>query len=375
MDFGQKSIDIRQKTGGQIFTGLKQELQTQEDLSVFYTPGIAAPCLEIAKDKSKARALTVKKNMVAVISDGSAVLGLGNIGPEASLPVMEGKAMLFKQFGGVDAVPIVLDTQNTEEIIETIKNIAPTFGGINLEDISAPRCFEIEERLAEMLDIPVFHDDQHGTAICVLAGLINSLKVVKKEKSEIKVVFSGAGAAGIAIAKLLAFWGVKQIEMLDSKGIIACDRAGLHGSKQAFCSGRSGDLETAMVGADVFVGVSQPNVLTADMVRSMASDPIIFAMSNPNPEILPEVAHEAGAAIVATGRSDFPNQINNVLVFPGFFRGLLDAGVSTITIEMKIEAAKAIAGLVESPSSEMIIPKALDLRVGKAVAKAVVETL
>lgn len=374
-NYGEQSLQVRQKTGGQIFTGMKIQLKSKEDLSVFYTPGIAEPCNVIARDKSMAKKLTVKKNLVAVISDGSAVLGLGNIGPEASLPVMEGKCMLFKQFGDVDAVPIVLDTQDTEEIIETVKKIAPTFGGINLEDISAPRCFEIEERLINDLDIPVFHDDQHGTAMVVLAALINSLKLVKKEKSKIKVIIAGAGAAGIAIAKLLKFWGVKKIEMVDSRGIVACERDNINQQKREFCVCRNGSLADALAGADVFIGVSKPGTVTQDMVRSMNKDSIIFAMSNPIPEIFPEEALEAGAKIVATGRSDMSNQINNVLIFPGFFRGLLDAGAMKITTEMKVAAAEALARLVEEPVAERVIPGPFEEGVGDGVAAAVREYL
>ncbi len=371
MNFGEKSVAAREKTGGQIFIGLKKKLENSDDLSTFYTPGIAEPCRRIAADKSLARKLTFKKNSVAVVSDGSAVLGLGNIGPEAGLPVMEGKAMLFKNFADVDAVPIVLDTQDPDEIVSIVKNIAPTFGGINLEDISAPRCFEIEKKLTELLDIPVFHDDQHGTAIVVLAALKNSLRIVEKDKTKIKLVISGAGAAGIAIAKLLKFWGVANIEMLDSKGIISYDRDNLHPSKKEFCSQRKGDLADAISNADVFIGVSKPNLLNAKMVRSMAKNPIVFAMANPEPEIMPEIALSAGAKIVATGRSDFPNQINNVLVFPGFFRGLLDAGISKITTEMKINAAQALANLVENPTVERIIPDPFDKRVAEAIANSI----
>ncbi|MDH3324697.1 MAG: NADP-dependent malic enzyme [Candidatus Peregrinibacteria bacterium] len=373
MNYGEESVAAREKSGGQLFTGLKKDLQTKDDLSVWYTPGIAEPCRRIHADKEKARDLTIRKNSVAVVSDGSAVLGLGNIGPEAALPVMEGKAMLFKRFGDIDAFPIVLDTQDTEEIIKAVQMIAPTFGGINLEDISAPRCFEIEDRLSELLDIPVFHDDQHGTAICVLAALMNSLKIVKKDKAEIRVVFSGAGAAGIAVAKILKYWGVKNIEMVDSKGIIPCRCKKLHSSKMEFCSPREGTMAEALVGADVFIGVSKPNIVSKDMVRSMAKDPIIFAMSNPDSEILPEDAHEAGAKIVATGRSDYPNQINNVLVFPGVFRGLLDAGIRKVTPDMKVAAAEYLAAIVENPTPEKIIPYALEEGVAEAVAKGVMK--
>ncbi len=371
MNFGEKSVAVREETGGQIFTGIKQELKTRDDLSTFYTPGIAEPCRRIAADKSLARKLTFKKNSVAVVSDGSAVLGLGNIGPEAGLPVMEGKAMLFKNFADIDAVPIVLDTQDVDEIVSIVKNIAPTFGGINLEDISAPRCFEIEAKLTELLDIPVFHDDQHGTAMVVLAALRNALKVVKKDKTKIKIVISGAGSAGIAIAKLLKFWGVLNIQMLDSKGIISCERENLHPSKKEFCSLEKGNLTDAVKGADVFIGVSKPNLLSVEMIRSMGNDPIIFAMANPDPEIMPDEAFVGGAKIVATGRSDFPNQINNVLIFPGFFRGLLDAGISKITTEMKIAAAIALSDLVAEPTVDCIIPDPLDPRVAKAIAKSV----
>ncbi len=370
-NFGEESVKIRGKSGGQIFTGLKNELTTKEDLSVFYTPGIAEPCRHIAKDKKLAKKLTVKKNLVAIISDGSAVLGLGNIGPEASLPVMEGKSMLFKRFGNVDAIPIILDTQDTEEIIQTIKNIAPTFGGLNLEDISAPRCFEIEQRLIEKLDIPVFHDDQHGTAMVALAALINALKVVKKEKSEVRVVFSGAGAGGIAVAKLFKAWGVRNIEMVDSKGIVACQRENLNLQKKEFCTRRTGNIADALKGADVFIGVSKGGTVTQEMVKSMNTDPIVIAMANPIPEIFPDEARKAGAKIVATGRSDYPNQINNVLIFPGFFRGLLDSGITKITKKMMLAASEALANLVEKPTPEKIIPDPLDKKVAKAIADSV----
>ena len=372
-DFGQKSLKIRQKSGGQIYTGLKKKLETRDDLSTFYTPGIAEPCREIAKDKSLARSLTFKKNSVAVISDGSAVLGLGNIGAEAALPVMEGKCMLFRQFGQIDAVPIVLASQDTDEIVRTIQNIAPGFGGINLEDIAAPRCFEIEKKLIESLDIPVFHDDQHGTAIVVLAALRNAMKIVGLEKSEIKIVFSGAGAAGIACAKLLKFWGVKNIKMADSHGIILCDRETLSGEKKEFCSPEPENLESALLDANVFIGVSKPGILSAEMIRQMAPNPIIFALANPVPEILPDVAKKAGAKVVATGRSDFPNQINNVLVFPGLFRGIFDAGGRKITNEMKVAAAMALADSVDDLSAEKVIPGAFDSRVAENIADAVAD--
>ena len=371
MDYEAQSIKIREKSGGQIFTGLRAELKSREDLSVYYSPGIAGPCREIAKDKNLAKKLTIKKNSVAIISDGSAVLGLGNIGAEAGLPVMEGKAMLFKNFAGIDAFPIVLATQNVDEIVETVKNIAPTFGGINLEDISAPRCFEIEQKLAKILDIPVFHDDQHGTAMVCLASLKNSLKIVDKKKEKVKIVISGAGAAGIAIAEMLENWGVHNIEMVDSKGVISCDRDDLNPAKKCYCSYSHGKLEDIIRFADVFIGVSKPNVLMEEMIKSMNPDPIIFALANPTPEIMPNLAKKAGARIVATGRSDFPNQINNVLIFPGFFRGLLDAGIIKITSEMKIAAAEALADLVKNPTEDEIIPSPLDEQVAPAIAEAV----
>jgi malate dehydrogenase (oxaloacetate-decarboxylating) len=371
MNYEEKSVKIREKSGGQIFTGLKAELNSKEDLSVYYSPGIAGPCRVIAEDKKSAKKLTIKKNCVAIISDGSAVLGLGNIGPEAGLPVMEGKAMLFKNFAGVDAFPIVLDTQDVDEIVETIKNIAPTFGGINLEDIAAPRCFEIEQKLAKILDIPVFHDDQHGTAMVCLAALKNSLKIVGKKKEKVKIVISGAGAAGIAIAEMLEEWGAHNIEMIDSKGVISCDRDDLNPAKKCHCSYAHGKLEDVLKFADIFIGVSKPEILTKEMIKTMNSDPIIFALANPTPEIMPNIAKSAGARIVATGRSDFPNQINNVLIFPGFFRGLLDAGITKITIEMKIAAAEALADLVTNPTEEMIIPSPLDKEVAPAIAEAV----
>ena len=375
MDTGAQSVSIRKVSGGQIFTGLKKELKNKEDLSIFYTPGIAQPCREIAQNPELAKELTIKKNTIAVISDGSAVLGLGNIGPMAGLPVMEGKCMLLKQFGEVDAIPLVLDTQDTEEIIQTIKNIAPTLGGINLEDIAAPRCFEIEERLSEMLDIPVFHDDQHGTAICVLAATINALKLTNRKVETTQIVIAGAGAAGIAIAKLFKAYGINCITLVDSKGIVCCDREDLHTSKQAFCTNQSGDLSRALEGADIFIGVSKPNTLTPEMIQKMNKEPIIFAMSNPDPEILPDLAKKAGAKIIATGRSDFPNQINNVLVFPGFFRGLLDAKISKITTQMKLEAAKALANLVgDKLSEDYIISSPFEANVAQTIAQAVKNT-
>lgn len=366
------SIELSKKLGGKIEIKSKQKL-TKQNLPVLYTPGVAEVSKAIAKNKKLAFEYTIKKNTVAVISDGSAVLGLGNIGPEAALPVMEGKALLFKELAGVDAFPIVLDTQDTEEIIKIIKAIAPTFGGINLEDISAPRCFEIEERLKKELDIPVFHDDQHGTAIVVLAGLINALKVVKKNIAKIKIVISGAGAAGIAITKLLIKYGAKNIILADSMGIIHKERKGLNPAKKEIARFTNmhnvmGMLRHALAGADVFIGVSAPNILTKDDVRKMNKKPIVFTMSNPVPEISPEEAKKGGAHIIATGSSKYPNQINNVLVFPGIFRGALDTRTKRITDEHKLKAAKAIAGLVKKPNRGKIMPDALDPRVAKAVA-------
>lgn len=366
-------IQLSKKLGGKIEIRSKQKL-TKQNLPVLYTPGVAAVSLAIAKNKKLAFEYTIKKNTVAVISDGSAVLGLGNIGPEAALPVMEGKCLLFKELAGVDAFPIVLDTQDTEEIIKIVKAIALTFGGINLEDISAPRCFEIEERLKKELDIPVFHDDQHGTAIVVLAGLINALKVVKKDIAKIKIVISGAGAAGIAITKLLIKYGAKNIILVDSQGIIHKERKiGMNMAKVEIAhltnhKGQGGTLRDALAGADVFIGVSAPNILTKDDVRKMNKKPIVFTMSNPVPEISPEEAKKGGAFIVATGSSKYPNQINNVLVFPGIFRGALDTRTKKITDEHKLKAAKAIAALVKTPTCDKIIPEALNKQVAKKVA-------
>ncbi|KKW06110.1 MAG: Malate dehydrogenase [Candidatus Moranbacteria bacterium GW2011_GWE1_49_15] len=368
-----EAIELSKKIGGKIEIKSKKKL-TKETLSVLYTPGVADVCKAIAKNKKLSHEYTIRKNTVAVVSDGSAVLGLGNIGPEAGLPVMEGKALLFKELGGVDAVPLVLNTQITEEIIEIVKSIAPTFGGINLEDISAPRCFEIEERLKEALTIPVFHDDQHGTAIVVLAGLINALKVVKKDVKKIRIVISGAGAAGVAIMKLLLKYGAKNILVLDSKGIIYEGRMEneteikIEIAKITNKEKKMGTLAHALEGADVFIGVSAPNLLKAEDVSMMAKDAIVFAMSNPVPEIMPEEAKKGGAAIVATGRSDYPNQINNVLAFPGIFRGALDNHVRKITDAHKLKAATALASLVKNPTRDKIIIGALDKRAPKAVA-------
>lgn len=367
-------IKLSQKLGGKIEIKSKAKL-TSKSIEVLYTPGVAEVSRAIAKNKKLVKNYTIKKNTIAVVSDGSAVLGLGNIGPEAALPVMEGKALLFKELGGVDAFPIVLGTQNAEEIVATVKAIAPTFGGINLEDISAPRCFFVEEKLKKELNIPVFHDDQHGTAVVVLAGLINALKVVRKEMKKIKVVISGCGAAGVAIAKLLIKFGVKNIVMIDSLGIVYKERKeGFNDSKMEIArltnpENLKGNIRLALSGADVFIGVSAPNILTEEDISMMEKDAIVFAMANPVPEILPKRAKKGGARVVATGRSDFPNQLNNILVFPGIFRGVLDSGVKKITQEHKAKAARAIAGLIKNPTAGKIIPNALDKRVAKAVAK------
>ena len=355
-------------------------MRTREDLALAYTPGVAEPCKVIAKDPEAAYTYTIKANTVAVVSDGSAVLGLGNIGPLAAMPVMEGKAVLFKEFGGVNAFPICLDTQDTEEIIETVVRIAPAFGGINLEDISAPRCFEIEERLKERLHIPVFHDDQHGTAIVVLAGIINALKVVGKKKEDCRVVVNGAGSAGVAITKLLLTYGFPHITMCDKSGILAKGSEGLNWMQEKMMEvtnleGQTGTLADAMKGADIFVGVSAPGIVTADMVASMNHDAILFAMANPVPEIMPDIAKAAGARVVGTGRSDFPNQVNNVVVFPGIFKGALEGRAAAITEEMKLAAANAVAGLVDEKdlSEDNILPEAFDPRVADVVSKAVMD--
>ncbi len=385
MDYKQKSLELHEKYQWKIETKLKTAIANRDDLSTVYSPWVAAPCLEIAKDKSLAKKYTLKGNTVAVISDGSAVLGLGNIGPEASLPVMEWKCALFKEFADVNAFPIVLDTQDTEEIIRTIKNIAPGFGGINLEDISAPRCFEIEERLKAELDIPVFHDDQHGTAIVCLAGLINALKITGKKKEEIKVVINGVGAAGVAVTKLLLKYGVKDIVVVDSAWVIHKWRKDLNPVKEMLTNVTNTacildptsseciiwGLEQAVRWRDVFLWVSAPWVLTKEMVQSMNSDSIIFAMANPVPEIMPEDAFDAGAKIIATGRSDYPNQINNVLVFPGIFKGALESWVNDITDEMKIAAAEGLASAVKKPSADKIIPGPFEKWIADIVANAV----
>lgn len=368
------SIQLSKKIGGKIEIRSKVKL-TKNNLKVLYTPGVAEVSRAIVKDKKLSKVYTMRKNTVAVISDGSAVLGLGNIGPEAALPVMEGKALLFKELAGVDAIPIVLATQDTEEIIKIIKALAPTFGGINLEDICAPKCFEIEERLKKELDIPVFHDDQHGTAIVVLAGLINALKVVKKDIKKVKIVISGAGAAGVAIAKIFIKSGAKNIIMVDRCGIIYKKReGGLNGSKMEIAritnpENLKGTIRDALNKADVFIGVSAPNLINHLDISKMSKNAVVFSMANPVPEIMPDEAKAGGAKVIATGRSDFPNQLNNVLAFPGIFRGVLDNNIKQITDEHKIKAAKAIAGLIKKPTSGKIIPEALDKNVAKTVAK------
>lgn len=378
MTTNEKALLLHEEWAGKLEITSKAKVKTREDLALAYTPGVAEPCKVIAKDPQAAYRYTIKSNTVAVVSDGSAVLGLGNIGPLAAMPVMEGKAVLFKEFGGVNAIPICLDTQDTEEIIKTVVNIAPAFGGINLEDISAPRCFEIEERLKELLDIPVFHDDQHGTAIVVLAGIINALKVTGKKKEECRMVVNGAGSAGIAITKLLLTYGFVRITMCDKAGILAKGMEGLNWMQEKMMDstnleGRKGTLADAMKGADIFVGVSAPGIVSQEMVASMNSDAILFAMANPVPEILPDLAKAAGAKIVGTGRSDFPNQVNNVVVFPGIFKGALEGRASAITEEMKLAAASAIAGLVAPSelSEDNILPEAFDPRVADAVSRAV----
>lgn len=378
MTTNEKALELHRQWNGKLETISKTPVKSREDLSYAYTPGVAEPCKVIAENKEEAYTYTMKANTVAVISDGSAVLGLGNIGPYAAMPVMEGKAVLFKEFGGVNAVPICLDTQDTDEIIKTVTYLAPGFGGINLEDISAPRCFEIEQRLKETLDIPVFHDDQHGTAIVVLAGIINALKVTGKKKEDCRVVVNGAGSAGIAITKLLLTYGFPNIIMCDKSGILSKQSAGLNWMQEKMVevtnlSGETGSLVDALKNTDIFVGVSAPGIVTKEMAASMNKDSILFAMANPVPEIMPDLAKEAGARIVGTGRSDFPNQINNVVAFPGIFKGALEGRASQITEEMKLAAANAIADLV--PNDELnennIMPEAFDPKVVQAVAEAV----
>mgnify|MGYP001102750294 FL=1 len=378
MTTNEKALMLHEKWRGKLETVSKTPVKTREDLSLAYTPGVAEPCKVIAENAEAAYTYTWKSNTVAVVSDGSAVLGLGNIGPYAAMPVMEGKSVLFKEFGGVNAVPICLDTQDTEEIIKAVTYLAPGFGGINLEDISAPRCFEIEERLKASLNIPVFHDDQHGTAIVVLAGIINGLKVVGKNKEDCKVVVNGAGSAGVAITKLLLTYGFTNVIMCDKVGIVGKDTQGLNWMQQKMTevtnpNGEKGTLADALKGADIFVGVSAPNIVTPDMVSSMNQDSILFAMANPVPEIMPDAAKAAGARVVGTGRSDFPNQVNNVVAFPGIFKGALEGRAKQITEEMKLAAALAIANLVpeDQLNEDNIMPEAFDPKVAEVVAEAV----
>ena len=378
MDYNELALKMHEENKGKIEVRSKVAVKTRDDLSTAYTPGVAEPCRRIRDNKSEVYRYTAKGNLVAVVSDGTAVLGLGDIGPEAAMPVMEGKSILFKEFAGIDAFPICLDTKDTEEIIETVKRLAPTFGGINLEDISAPRCFEIESRLRKELDIPVFHDDQHGTAIVVSAGLMNALKFVKKDFDKAKVVINGAGSAGISICKLLLELGIGDVLLVDKKGILAPGESWMNPAQKEMAEKTNkeqlhGDLATAMKDRDVFIGVSAPNIVTAEMVSTMAKDAIVFAMANPVPEIMPEEAKKGGARVIATGRSDYPNQINNVLVFPGIFRGALDARATDITEDMKIAAVKAIAGIIkeEELREDYIIPGAFDERVASFVAEAV----
>lgn len=380
MNTSQKALMLHKEWNGKIDTTPKCHVNSREALAIAYTPGVAEPCKIIAQDKQEAYNYTIKANTIAVVSDGSAVLGLGNIGPEAAMPVMEGKAVLFKEFGNVNAFPICLDTQDTEEIIQTIIHIAPAFGGINLEDISAPRCFEIEERLKKALSIPVFHDDQHGTAIVVLAGIINALKVVQKKKEDCHIVVNGAGSAGIAITKLLLRYGFTDIVMCDKSGILSKTSAELNWMQKDMMevtnlSQKTGTLADALRGADIFIGVSAPGIVSEEMVASMNHDAILFAMANPVPEIMPELAKKAGAKVVGTGRSDFPNQVNNVVAFPGIFKGALEGHAAQITEEMKLAAANAIAGLVaeKSLNEDNIMPEAFDPRVAEVVANAVKE--
>ena len=378
MTTNEKALLLHEKWGGKLEITSKAAVKSREDLALAYTPGVAEPCKVIAGNPEAAYQYTIKSNTIAVVSDGSAVLGLGNIGPLAAMPVMEGKAVLFKEFGGVNAIPICLDTQDTEEIIKTVVAIAPAFGGINLEDISAPRCFEIEERLKKLLPIPVFHDDQHGTAIVVLAGVINTLKVTGKKKEDCRVVVNGAGSAGIAITRLLLSYGFLHIVLCDRAGILYKGMEGLNWMQEKMmdCTnleGQTGNLADAMKGADIFIGVSAPGIVTEEMVSSMNSDSILFAMANPVPEIMPDLAKKAGAKVVGTGRSDFPNQVNNVVVFPGIFKGALEGRAAAITEEMKLAAAEAIAGLV-APSEineDNILPEAFDPRVADIVSRAV----
>lgn len=378
MTINEKALELHEQWNGKLETYSKAQVKSREDLALAYTPGVAEPCKVIAKDPDAAYKYTIKANTVAVVSDGSAVLGLGNIGPLAAMPVMEGKSVLFKEFGNINAFPICLDTQDTEEIIETVVRIAPAFGGINLEDISAPRCFEIEERLKKLLNIPVFHDDQHGTAIVVLAGVINALKVTGRRKEDCKIVVNGAGSAGVAITKLLLTYGFPHITMCDKTGILSKGSQGLNWMQEKMMEvtnleHKTGSLADALKGADIFVGVSAPDIVTAEMVSSMNQNAILFAMANPVPEIMPDVAKAAGARVVGTGRSDFPNQVNNVVVFPGIFKGALEGRAAAITEEMKLAAAEAIAGLVDEKdlNEDNILPEAFDPRVADVVSKAV----
>ena len=380
MTTNEKALKLHEEWGGKLETTSKARVASREDLALAYTPGVAEPCKVIAKNPEAAYRYTIKSNTIAVVSDGSAVLGLGNIGPLAAMPVMEGKAVLFKEFGGVNAFPICLDTQDTQEIIDTVVRIAPAFGGINLEDISAPRCFEIEEALKKRLSIPVFHDDQHGTAIVVLAGIINALKVTGKKKEDCRVVVNGAGSAGVAITRLLLTYGFPHITMCDKSGILAKGAEGLNWMQERMMDvtnleGKTGTLADALKGADIFIGVSAPNIVTKEMAASMNHDAIMFAMANPVPEIMPDLAKEAGVRIVGTGRSDFPNQVNNVVVFPGIFKGALEGRAAAITEEMKLAAAQAIADLVDEAdlNEDNILPEAFDPRVAEAVSQAVKE--
>ena len=380
MDYNKLALEMHEQNKGKIAVRSKVTVKTRDDLSTAYTPGVAEPCRKIRDNKEEVYRYTAKGNLVAVVSDGTAVLGLGDIGPEAAMPVMEGKALLFKEFADIDAFPICLDTKDTEEIIKTVKNIAPCFGGINLEDISAPRCFEIEKRLKEELDIPVFHDDQHGTAIVVAAGLLNALKFVGKKMEDANIVINGAGSAGISICKLLLQFGAGNVVLVDQKGALCPGEDWMNSAQKDMAEitnkeKQTGTLTEIIKDKDVFIGVSAPNIVTAEMVSTMADDAIIFAMANPTPEIMPDEAKKGGARVIATGRSDFPNQINNVLVFPGIFRGALDARAGQITEEMKMAAARAIASIISDDelNEEYIIPGAFDERVCKAVAKAVAE--
>ena len=380
MDYAKESLRLHEQWGGKIEVVATVPVSTKDDLSLAYTPGVAQPCLEIQKDPAKSYTLTRRHNLCAVITDGSAVLGLGDIGPEAGMPVMEGKCVLFKAFGGVDAFPLCIKTQDVDEFVRTVYLLSGSFGGVNLEDIAAPRCFEIERKLKELCDIPIFHDDQHGTAVITLAGLTNALKVVGKRKEDVKVVISGAGAAAISICKLLLSAGVRDVPLCDRQGAIYAGRGRLNSIKEEMAAvtnlrRQSGSLADVLVGADVFIGVSRPGMLTREMVQTMNRDAIIFACANPTPEIFPDEAKAGGAAVVSTGRSDYPNQINNVLAFPGIFRGAFDVRASDINEEMKMAAAQALAGLIseEELCADYIIPKAFDPRVGPAVAAAVAQ--